>query len=1247
MANTGLFGSLRSTMQKASKTASQATKTATKAAKASFKMGNVKGGAKTSGNGSSSFMSGGTGWQVGGSVGSAAMDAVNAASTNTKYGQKSTTAGTILNSVGTAAMMTGNPYAVVGGLIAKGVGTILNLGFGDAFNEAGIQDINNNISGMRMQGNALAGAKNNTDLLSTWKNTNLGYNFNKDYVGDEGWWSHGVTKEFDRLKYNTEGAREYSSHALEQGIANVNKTTRDNIMENSIAFGGPIDIDPSTAIGYSLYTDKYINNNNGKGATKLTNLFAGTPAIFGFGGGIHSNGAAFDNGVSYIGSGGTHEENPYDGVQMGTDREGVPNLVEEGEVKWNDYIFSNRLIVPRGKRGNYGKRARKYAEGGELSKGDKVDVPYESMVLRPYEGKTFADAAKKIMKKNGADEMNDPITLRGIDAELSVLAGVQEKERQVQQLREMEEAIDNMSPEEFAMLQQQMESQQIAQQQQEEALRQQQMIPQGMEQMVPAEQMAAAYGGPIYGLGGLLNNWDTTKQAANKFDTGGFLKWWNDNIDSLIRKGKEVDFGKIYSSITGEEGPTDSVEVRNKLEEYYNEHPDKFQPLSDSKDDDKSGDTPEAESAGGQEVGSDEGTEEVKEVAPVKGPMAKVLEYKGIDAEQWNSLSDKTKERYLKQYKSSLSKAERKAFEQDVDNYDQQQLYKQQIDDYRKEQLASTLTKDDIKNLTYEQKLRLGKALDKNFDPAKYDTQNKREAIDDDLIELSKANEVNIGQLNEALAPSKSYKDWAIINPEDAWQTSYDWNSPLYGEATPVPVEAGSTKGHYKPRNWVNEEGNVVVGGESYPSMKDYELSDAYLRPRYDLAVSAASDNEEGRKLWSDYVANLNPEYAESYDPLVVFGENYANNLQDYEAFKQYITDNYGTLNAQNPNGPRSGFFDQIAGQMHGTYAPVRSRELYQMKDNEGTYLTPEENWRDNYTLVNTETKDDGTTIYTLAPNAGMHFNRVEGTPKDLKVNPDGTIERVVDTTVDTDNDPFPKAAEWPYLVGAGIQAGATLYNALKSPDYSNADSLIKAATNQGYLPISFTPIGNHATYKPLDRLFQQNILNAKTAATDRNIMNSGVNQGAINAALLANARTGQMGAGNLFRQEQEYDDALRFKTGDYNKDTDKFNAEGILKADMADQDAYGRARQSTLDALRYGYAMRQAADDAQANAVSAGLSGLVNLASAYGQNKYNQDLLGWGMRHNSWGPGVFMQGSKRKTKAKGGRIRRKKGIGF
>jgi hypothetical protein len=44
---------------------------------------------------------------------------------------------------------------------------------------------------------------------------------------------------------------------------------------------------------------------------------------------------------------------------MGVDQEGTPNLVEEGEVIYNDYVFSKRLKVPQAVRTKYKLRGDK------------------------------------------------------------------------------------------------------------------------------------------------------------------------------------------------------------------------------------------------------------------------------------------------------------------------------------------------------------------------------------------------------------------------------------------------------------------------------------------------------------------------------------------------------------------------------------------------------------------------------------------------------------------------------------------------------------------------------------------------------------------------------------------------------------------------------------------------------------------------------------------------------------------------
>ena len=118
------------------------------------------------------------------------------------------------------------------------------------------------------------------------------------------------------------------------------------------------------------------------------------------GGELHTHGGDFTNGLTYIDNGGSHEANPFEGVQMGIDPQGVPNLVEEGEVIFNDYVFSNRLKVPKAIRQKYKLR-------------DNI---------------TFADAAKKLSKES-EDRPNDPISKRGLESFMSALANGQEEVR--------------------------------------------------------------------------------------------------------------------------------------------------------------------------------------------------------------------------------------------------------------------------------------------------------------------------------------------------------------------------------------------------------------------------------------------------------------------------------------------------------------------------------------------------------------------------------------------------------------------------------------------------------------------------------------------------------------------------------------------------------------------------------------------------------------------------------------------------
>lgn len=120
-------------------------------------------------------------------------------------------------------------------------------------------------------------------------------------------------------------------------------------------------------------------------------------------GGSLTHGGNFTNGVTLVNKGGTHEQNPFEGVQMGVDTQGIPNLVEEGEVIFNDYVFSNRL----------------HPSEKEL---EEANLP------KRYKGHTFALIAED-MGKESSERPNDPISRRGLEDSMMKLAMIQEAQR--------------------------------------------------------------------------------------------------------------------------------------------------------------------------------------------------------------------------------------------------------------------------------------------------------------------------------------------------------------------------------------------------------------------------------------------------------------------------------------------------------------------------------------------------------------------------------------------------------------------------------------------------------------------------------------------------------------------------------------------------------------------------------------------------------------------------------------------------
>lgn len=140
------------------------------------------------------------------------------------------------------------------------------------------------------------------------------------------------------------------------------------------------------------------NSQNAVEATNAMNFLNASKDVYAEGGPIQY-GSTFNNGVNIINTGGRHEENSNGGVQQGIAPDGLPNLVEEGEVIYKDFVLSNRLKMPKQFKSKY-----------------------------RFGGTTYAEAAK-IAQKESENRPNDPISKRGLDRNMELLSQKQEEEK--------------------------------------------------------------------------------------------------------------------------------------------------------------------------------------------------------------------------------------------------------------------------------------------------------------------------------------------------------------------------------------------------------------------------------------------------------------------------------------------------------------------------------------------------------------------------------------------------------------------------------------------------------------------------------------------------------------------------------------------------------------------------------------------------------------------------------------------------
>lgn len=272
-------------------------------------------------------------------------------------------AGNTIQGLANIAQVIPGPY---GQMISAG----LNIGAGLTNRFIGSKRNEENIAKVEANIDALNSFQSNAStfdsLAQNWSNAVAGMEFNNNFIGKDGIWS-------DNIKNLASDYR----NQINQGEMRVQRTLTNN-------------------------ADNITNN-------QLGNLLRYSSA---YGGPLNSNGSTWDNGLIYVNNGGTHEENPYEGVQMGIAQDGIPNLVEEGEIVWNDYVFSNRTKVPKSLRTKY-------------KLGRKKSI-------------SFADAVDKLSKES-KEIVNDPIVKNTLDVILAEFRDSQEQLRIKNQNRKLQE----------------------------------------------------------------------------------------------------------------------------------------------------------------------------------------------------------------------------------------------------------------------------------------------------------------------------------------------------------------------------------------------------------------------------------------------------------------------------------------------------------------------------------------------------------------------------------------------------------------------------------------------------------------------------------------------------------------------------------------------------------------------------------------------------------------------------------------
>ena len=192
-------------------------------------------------------------------------------------------------------------------------------------------------------------------------------------------------------------------------------------------------------------------------------------------------------GYFRIDTGGKHDENPNGGIQVGVDNNGTPNVLEEGENVYKDYVYSDNILAD-------------------------LDILKQFNIPVKFAGKLYSEIADAIVDE-AEERPLDAVSNNGLNVMLLRLADAQEAQKAQEEQKTIVNELAKLSPEELdqmeMLLTQEAEQQASAPSPEEVAAAQAQ-------EQVPMQTAAPAVSAnPMAGMQGLMAN-------------GGFLRSFED-----------------------------------------------------------------------------------------------------------------------------------------------------------------------------------------------------------------------------------------------------------------------------------------------------------------------------------------------------------------------------------------------------------------------------------------------------------------------------------------------------------------------------------------------------------------------------------------------------------------------------------------------------------------------------------------------------------------------------------------------